>query len=136
VGPLAIAAVLPVRRRRRLRRVAFQPLLDDVMVVLLRPEQARERLPRDVDRIRRQRRRQDGLVELVGFGDAGGEDGVERCSELRCARAVQAQLQRARLAGGQRQRVVGRSFRAALRRIDRALLTVDDKAMERVLDVG
>ena len=42
--PVAVAAVLPLRRRRRLGRIAVQPARDVVVVELLAPEQAGERL--------------------------------------------------------------------------------------------
>ena len=43
--PARIAAVIAFVRRRRLARIAIEPLLDDVMIKLFVPKQARESLP-------------------------------------------------------------------------------------------
>ena len=43
--PLAVTALLTFGRRRWLRRIAIQPLLDDVMIKLFAPQHPGERLP-------------------------------------------------------------------------------------------
>src|SRR6476660_138766 len=67
MGPLAVAAVLPAGRRRRLPRIALEPMLHDVVVVLLRPQEPRERLPRDAPAVVGKRRRDHRVVEVVGL---------------------------------------------------------------------
>ena len=67
VRPLPVAPAPPARGRRRLRGIAHEPAPDVVAVVLLRPDHARERLPHDPPLLRREDRRQDRLVVLVGL---------------------------------------------------------------------
>src|SRR5262249_8874002 len=98
VRPLAIASVLPIRWRRGLPAVAVEPLLDDVVVILLGPEQAGEGLTRDVLRVARQVLRDHAAVELVGLGDASLEHVFERVPEGRAWIGGEAQPDRARAA--------------------------------------
>ena len=55
VRPIVVAAVPGARRRRRLRRIALQPIANDVVVELLAPQHARQRLPLHGARRRRSR---------------------------------------------------------------------------------
>ena len=56
VLPVAVAAVLAACGRRRLVGIAVEPVLDDVVVELLAPEQPGVRLPRDAALVVRERR--------------------------------------------------------------------------------
>src|SRR5206468_12638574 len=49
--PIAVATLLSFGRRRRKRRIAVEPLLDDVVVKLLRPEESGERLSHHIARV-------------------------------------------------------------------------------------
>ena len=57
-----------LRGRRRAGRIAFQPLVDVVVVELLAPEQPGERLPLDAPRVVGHAVRAERAVERVGLG--------------------------------------------------------------------
>jgi hypothetical protein len=77
VPPLRVASARPLRRRQRLRRIAVEPTLHDVVVELLRPQQAGQALAHHRARVRAEVRRDHGGVELVGFTLSRRERGVE-----------------------------------------------------------
>ena len=68
--PVVVAAACAFGRRRRVSGIAFEPVLHDVVIELLRPEQAGRRLPNHVACVAGDVRRDRGLVELVGLGAA------------------------------------------------------------------
>ena len=139
VRPLAIPAVLPPWRRGRLARVAFEPVLDHVMVVLLGPQQPGQRLPHHVLRIGRKSGRHHRRVKLVGLALPGREDLIESDAKRFgrvWRRRIQAKLQRDRGARSDRERVVRGRLGAALGRVDRLHLAVDQVTMEGVLGVA
>src|ERR671918_3204350 len=65
--PLVIAAVAALRRRERVGGITLEPLLDHIVIELLRPEHARHRLAHDVLSVGCETRRSDGSVELIGL---------------------------------------------------------------------
>ena len=67
VLPLAVAAVAALRRRRRLRGIAIEPVVDHVMVKLLAPKQPRVSLTGDARASLLMPARKDGVVEFVGL---------------------------------------------------------------------
>ena len=67
-APPGVAAVPPLRRRRRLARVAVEPAGHVVVVELLAPEHAGERLAHHRGFVGRCRGRGEFGVELVGLG--------------------------------------------------------------------
>src|SRR5439155_9807244 len=74
VRPVVVAALAPARGRRRLRRVALEPVLHDVVVELLRPEQARVGLTDDGLLALAERPGDVAGVERVRLADAVRED--------------------------------------------------------------
>ena len=77
MGPLAVAAGLPLGRRRRLARVAAQPFAHVEVVELLGPEHAGQRLPVHPFLLLAQTGRLDSGVELAGIGYSPGQDVLE-----------------------------------------------------------
>ena len=69
VRPVGVAALGAAGRRRGLRRIALEPVLDDVVVELLAPEQAGVALPEHPPLVLRRGLRQALAVELVGLAD-------------------------------------------------------------------
>ena len=67
--PLVIAAVAALRRRRRIARIAFEPLLHHVVIELLGPQHAGKALAHDILRVRRKVLRDDGGVKFVGLAE-------------------------------------------------------------------
>src|SRR5262249_42665913 len=65
VSPVAIAAGQTLGGRARLPGIALKPVVDYVVIKLLRPEHAGECLPHDVLRIRREIAGDDGRVKFV-----------------------------------------------------------------------
>ena len=101
------ADVADVRRVRvpRVDVVLAQPAVDVVLVVLLAPQQARERLAHHERAVGGERVGDDRGVERVGLLAAGGEDGVEVDRRRRVAVSRSADLGRG--AGVDLQHVVG-----------------------------
>jgi hypothetical protein len=123
VPPMVVArrAVLP-------GAALIEPALEIVVVILLRPEHARDRLPHDVRGIRAQRCRDHARVELVRFAasrrhhlfEAGAEGllGLALCRGKILRRHVrEAQPQHARLSRVDADRIVHRCLRALPGRI-------------------
>ena len=85
MSPVRVAAVLPLRGWRGLAGIALQPVAHDVVVELLRPEHARERLAHHVAGVGGERLRDDASVEFVCFRLPGRQDGIGRVHRLRRA---------------------------------------------------
>ena len=73
--PTIVPAGQSLGRRRRLGAIALQPAVHVVVVELLAPDQAGERLPLDAALLRAEPARMDGGVELVGLFCPLREDG-------------------------------------------------------------
>src|SRR6516162_3464111 len=76
MGPVMVAALLTLRGRRRLARIAVQPITDDVVVKLLRPQQAPVRLPNDAAFLVTDARGNARGMELVGLAAAFCKDAL------------------------------------------------------------
>ncbi len=135
VGPLVVATGVARWRRRRQRRVAFEPLADVVAIVLLRPEQ-----PGDRPTLHAAQRAACGqvgrevFVEVVGLCPALGDDLVEVCADTVAFRGHvgQSKAHLHRLARGHVESVPGGSLRAEPCGVHR-LGTVDDVVVDAVL---
>ena len=113
VPPARVPPRVPRGRRRRAGRVAVQPELDAVVVELLRPEQARRRLPLHEPLVVGQAGRLDGGVERVGLGDPSGRrPRRSRRRGRRADRSVNRVRTTTRLARPERRAVVRRGLRA------------------------
>ena len=102
VPPLAVATLPTGGGRRRRSRIAEQPVLDDVVVELLRPEQAGVGAPGDKAFTIGKLGGQDGPVERVALRSTSGEDLLE-ASDVDGAdlvRTLQPQAEHARTARG------------------------------------
>ena len=77
VRPLVVAALESLGRRRRLGGIALEPAPDVVVVELLAPEQARERLAHDAPAVVVEGVGDDRGVERVRLAHAAREQGVE-----------------------------------------------------------
>ena len=87
------------RRRRRLRRISIEPIRDYIMIKLLAPQQPGIRLPRDEPSLRRCRQVNAAGIEVIGFGDALGENAIEVRIEWRAILPIrQAKFQNLLLA--------------------------------------
>ena len=124
--------VADVRRVRvpRVDAVLAQPAVDVVLVVLLGPQQAGQRLAHHQRPVGVERRRDHLRVELVGLLAAGGEHGVE-VGRVRARGQPHPHLGRA--ARGDLEHVVRGALRAA-RRVDRR--AVDHVVVDRRLRAG
>ena len=126
--------------------VLLQPRIAVPVVVLLGPEHAGEGLAHHVGRIRRDRGRGHGRVELVRLPQPGGQGLVEVLPEgdgapfgrrARPGRSLggEAQPHRRRLAGADRQPVVRRGLGAVPLGVHRLLATLDHVVVDAVLEV-
>ena len=77
MAPAGVAPGLALRRRRGLAGVAFQPILDDVIIELLRPKHPRERLAMDGRCSSLKHRGFKRLVKLVRFLASFPEELIE-----------------------------------------------------------
>ncbi len=137
VRPLVIPALEAFRRRGRLARIAVQPLADDVVVILLAPQQPRERLSHHVLAVVAQRGRDDVRVELVGFGDPIVEDLGVRVRERGGDEGVgQPQMEHRAAARGDERAIPRGALRPGARRVDCGRLAADDVLVDAVLDIG
>src|SRR5712692_11328762 len=75
--PLVVAAFQALPGWGRIARVTLQPVLDDVVIELLRPQHAGKALAHDILGIRRENLRNYGCVELIRFALAQCESPVE-----------------------------------------------------------
>src|SRR5438034_11394307 len=81
MSPIMIAALESAGRRQRHRGIAFQPLIDDVVVKLLAPKKARCGLPNNASLRFVECLYCDRAIEIVCFRDPGGKDLLERRSK-------------------------------------------------------
>ena len=79
--PVRIAAGLARLGRRRKVGIALEPVFDDVVEELLRPQQARVGLPGDQSLLQSQFRRNDLGIELVALVLSCGHDVSKGFSE-------------------------------------------------------
>ena len=125
--------------RRRLAGIAVEPVVDHVVVELLRPEQPGIGLPADAAVVVRCAGRDCGSIELVRLADAVGKHAVEvRGRTARVGASSSAKSRSSTVAAscrGDVQHVVRRGFRADCRRIDRVRPPVDDVIVKGVFDV-
>ena len=138
VAPVRVAPLPAACGRRRLAGIAFEPVLDHVVVELLRPEQAGVRLPADAAVVVRRAGRDAAPIELVGLAGPVRKHAVEVRAEG-LARGLflgeEPQVDGCRILRGDVQHVVRRGFRAGRRGIDRVRPPADDVLVKRVLDV-
>ncbi len=140
VAPLRVASMHALRRRRRLRRIALEPFLHDVVVVLLRPQQAGQALAHHRRGVVGDVGWNDGGVELVGLALARRHRVVEvgerrRAGEVLGTPRREPQADGDALAGGHRQRVVGGGLGAAAGRVHGVGASVHDGLVDAVLGV-
>ena len=137
VRPFGIAPSKALRRGRRLSRVTVEPFLDDVVIELLRPQQTRDGLPRDVARVGRQRRGEQARIKLIGFANPRVERRRERVGERRrvLGHIGEPQAYLGCFAGGQIDGVPRGRLRPLVRGICRPAVAVHDRTMKRVFDV-
>src|SRR5690348_7294685 len=82
--PIDIAPLLALLGRLWLTRISFEPILHDVMIKLLAPEQSRISLARH-GLFGRGKTLWDGLrIELIGLADSRAKGFFELGSERRC----------------------------------------------------
>src|SRR6266404_9550114 len=101
--PIMIAPFESAGRRLGHRRVALQPLIDDVMIKLLAPEKASCRLPSDTSLRLVERRCCDRAIKIICFRDPCCKGFLEQRSKwiLGCFLfSKQSQRNRMRSAGG------------------------------------
>src|SRR6266481_6845916 len=101
--PMMIAPLESAGRWRRHRRVAFQPLIDDVVIKLLAPEKAGCGLPNNTSLRSVEWRYCDRAIKIVCFRDSCCKDFLEQSSEwIRGCFLFRKQSQRNRMrrAGG------------------------------------
>src|SRR5437868_6633313 len=75
--PFVIAALASLSRRRRRLRITVQPLLNDIVIVLLGPKQSAQRLPHYCASIVGKIGRDYGLVKFICFVNAIGKGLLE-----------------------------------------------------------
>src|SRR4029453_12981944 len=107
--PIMIAPIESAGRRRGHRRVAFQPLIDDVVIKLLAPEEAGCGLPNDASLRFVEWRYCDRAIKIIRFRDSRCKGFLEQRSERirRCFLfRKQSQRNRLRSAGGKPEHVM------------------------------
>ena len=128
--PLAVAAVVTLRRRWRLRGVAVEPGADDVVVKLLAPEQPRVSLAGNAARLVAHAGGRDRVVEFVGLAPALREDVVKLGKRFsgRFVFCREPKTKCPRLACFDFEQVMRRELRAGVRGIYRpsVILTFED----------
>ena len=137
--PIDVADVLVAGGRRRLPRVSCEPLFHRVVIELLVPEQAAERLAGDVLGLRQHVRLEAGVVKLVRVANAVGEDAVERRAEQsrrRLGLRKQSEPHDNFLAGRNGEHVIGGRLGADGLFADRLPLAADHELMKGVFDAG
>src|SRR5205814_9990535 len=80
--PLCVAAVLSLRRRRWLTRIALEPILNYVVVELLRPKHSGQRLAMNEFVVGTQTGSLESGVKFVRFIFPGSKNGVEMLEGL------------------------------------------------------
>ena len=134
MGPVAIAAVTALARRRRLPGIAIQPLGNIVVEELLAPDHAGESLALHVPSVRIGDFGLEAGIELVGFAAALLEDLVE-AAEVRGRRVAELQAEARRAVGGHGDDMVSGRLRAGLRGVDGIAAALHDVVVEGVLVV-
>src|SRR6266404_91794 len=128
VSPIFVAPVAPLGWRLRLSRIAVDPFVLDIVVVLLRPEHARERLAHHALGVGAEIAWYHFAIELVGFAQTGCEHAIELWTErMHLTRSLffgETQFHRNRLAGSNRQLVVGGGFRPSVAWVHSILICV------------
>ena len=118
--------------------VAFKPIIHDVVVELLCPQQAPVSLSRHEPLLIVRCRWNDRAVELVGLGNSLPKCFVKALTKghvLRFIELCQADSNHAALCRRHRQSIQSRHLGAAKLRIDRGRFATNDKSMESVFDV-
>ena len=121
--PIGVAPVLALGRGRGLRGIAFQPLLDDVMIKLLAPKHAGKGLSLDGAMFLTQAGRCELSIKSVRFHGTAQNQVIEIGKRIRIGegkrlayaprhRASQAQPDRNRLTGRNNAPVMGGHFRS------------------------
>ena len=123
----------------------LQPLVDIVVVELLGPQHARQRLPHDVRRVRVEGGRHDGRIELVGLSlartqhllvvAAEGPMGAIDSHEVGRTDVGEAQAEDLMSAGVDGEAIVGRGLRARLPGVHGLLLAQYHAVVDPILDV-
>src|SRR5215469_4930018 len=135
VLPVAVAAVTPLWRRRRLRGITAQPLGDVEVEELLAPDHAGERLPLHEPCILALHAVLQVRVELVGFPTAQAEERVEVAEGLAASPPPQAKSDLSLAASWHLLRIPGRDLGAAPRGIDGSRIPVHDALVDTILEV-
>ena len=134
VRPAGVAALGAAGRRHRVRRIPGRPLLDDVVVELLAPEQSGVPLPEHPPLVLRRRLGQSLAVELVGFPDALVHHLLELGAErLGGVRGPKPEAYDPLAAGGDVEHVVDGGLGADAGRVDRAGVALDHRAVHGIL---
>ena len=136
VSPVVVAAVLPAGGRRRLRRVAFQPVRHRVMVKLLGPQQSCVCLAHDG--ARGIGTRQQVTVELVGLSGPPLEQCVWSVQMLLTVlrQRAQAKIHRAAFSAREIELVIGGRLGPDALRVHRLAPPPDHIIVQRILHVG
>src|SRR6266446_1457031 len=134
--PIMIAPLKSTGRRRRHRRVAFQPLIDDVVIKLLAPEKAGCGLPNDTSLRLVEWRDCDRPIKIICFRDPCCKGLLEQRSEwIRGCFLFRKQSQRNRMcsAGGKPEHVMKCGLCADGCRIDGIRTAADYIFVESIL---
>ena len=131
-----VAALFALGRRRRMRRVALQPVADHVMIELLGPQQPRERLAHYRTTVDRHLQRRYSGVEIGGIVNALLQHPGEGLTERFVHGSIgQAQLDECRLAPFQFQYIIGGGLGANTLRVHGFPVAVYDVLADPVLRI-
>ena len=136
VEPLRVAHVVAGGFEQRMALVLAQPALQVEVVVLLGPQQSRQRLAVHPALVFVQRVGRNPLVEFVGVGDPALERLLEPAKGISCLGGGQTQPDGLAAAARHVEDIVGRGLGPRLGGIHRVAASRDDVLMERVLDIG
>ena len=137
VPPAGVAPGLPRRRRRRLGRIAVEPAGDVVVIELLAPDHAGERLAHDRGLVVGRARRAERGVVLVGLARAVGERAIEARAEVERGALILPREPQPQLDGGARrdgEAIPARHLRAPALGVHRRR-AADDVIVDAVLRV-
>ena len=135
--PVGIAPGLPRRRRGRLGRIAVEPAGDVVVIELLAPDHAGERLAHDRGLVVGRASRAERGVVLVGLARAVGERAIEARAEVGRGALILPREPQPQLDGGTRrdgQAIPARHLRAPALGVHRRR-AADDVIVDAVLRV-
>src|SRR4051794_34164317 len=131
-----IAAAPAQWRRRRLIRIALQPIGDDVMIELLRPQHPGERLPHYVAAVGRKVLWYHLLIEFVSFMNPIVKDSINGVPiDSGCLPIGQDYPNSPAVAGADFEDVVSGRFGPRLRRIHGIATSIHDVVIDAVLGV-